>query len=466
MRKTALVVQTILTDLGALVLSWLIFYFFRRYVLSELEPGTFFSLAFSSILISLFWVLVFAFSGLYRGVLRRSRIRDSATLVLAHLAGGMLLISALILDDANSSRVPTYIRTASTYLFLNLSVLLLVKTIWLSYLKRLLVSGKVGYKTILVGSEASAQEVYTEILTNNPHLGIQFQGFAHIDQANNHILAASLQHLGHFSSLPNIVKVLGIEQAIIATEPSEHALIEQVLNYLEDTPVRTFVLPDTYQILLGAVRVNHILGTPLIEVRRDLMPVWQQVLKRLIDILSALFVFVLFWPALVCIAIAVKFSSPGPVIFTQYRIGRGGKPFKILKFRSMYTDAEKHGPRLSSTRDPRITPFGMVMRRTRIDELPQFWNVFIGEMSLVGPRPERQYFIDQIMERAPHYKYLNRVRPGITSLGQVKFGYAENVDQMVRRLRYDIMYIENMSLSMDFRILAFTILIVLKGKGK
>ena len=143
-----------------------------------------------------------------------------------------------------------------------------------------------------------------------------------------------------------------------------------------------------------------------------------------------------------------------------------GEPFKIWKFRSMYVDAERAGPALSSDHDPRITPWGRFMRKVRLDELPQFWNVVKGDMSLVGPRPERQFFIDQIMLQAPHYRHLHRVRPGITSLGQVKYGYASSVPEMVARLRYDILYIENMSLAMDFRVMLFTIKIILEGRGK
>ena len=159
-------------------------------------------------------------------------------------------------------------------------------------------------------------------------------------------------------------------------------------------------------------------------------------------------------------------GSHGPVFFRQERIGLSGKPFRIIKFRSMVADAERNGPQLSSTSDPRITTFGRFLRRTRMDELPQFWNVIKGDMSLVGPRPERQHFINEIIKVAPHYTHLHKVRPGLTSWGQVKFGYAENVDQMVRRLKYDILYIENMSLAVDLKILAYTVIIILKGDGK
>lgn len=204
----------------------------------------------------------------------------------------------------------------------------------------------------------------------------------------------------------------------------------------------------------------------MIEVNPQIMPAWQFSLKRGVDITASVLALLVLSPLFLILAVCVKFSSPGSVFFLQERIGKHGRPFRIVKFRSMYADAERNGPQLSSSTDARITPFGRWMRKTRMDELPQFWNVLKGDMSLVGPRPERQHFIDAIIELAPHYRHLHKVRPGITSWGQVKFGYAENVQQMIRRLKYDILYIENMSLAMDLKIMAYTVLIIFKGDGK
>ena len=464
--KTTFTLYTLLLDACMAALAWVAFFFVRRHLLDAVQPGFWFSLVLSTVTIAGFWALVYGFVGLYRDVLRRSRIKDGTLMALAGLVGMVLLISILLIDDGDRQYLYNYLQSAALYLGIHLALGIVAKVSWLTHLKNQILSGRIYFNTILIGSEASAQEAYNEMTTNNPHLGIRFAGFVHVESEEDHLMANDLLHLGHYSKLEAIVNKHDIEQAIIATEPSEHRLTEQVLNHLEGTGVRTYVLPDTYQILLGTAGVGHILGTPLIEVRAGSMAVWQQVIKRAIDIGSALFAFTFFWWLFALAAVMTRLSSPGPIIFSQYRIGRGGKPFRIYKFRSMYVDAEAQGPRLSSGNDPRITPWGLVMRRSRLDELPQFWNVLIGDMSLVGPRPERQHYIDQIVERAPHYKYLNRVRPGITSLGQVKFGYAENVEQMVRRLRYDILYIENMSIAMDLRILVFTILIVLRGKGK
>jgi exopolysaccharide biosynthesis polyprenyl glycosylphosphotransferase len=266
--------------------------------------------------------------------------------------------------------------------------------------------------------------------------------------------------------LEEIIDRHEIEEVIVAVDSSEHHLLENILTRLCYRPVVVKVLPDYYDIISGSVKTSNVYDAVLIHIHPDLMPDWQRVCKRTIDILVSALSLIVLLPFLLFAAIMVVFSSKGPIIYKQQRIGLFGRPFYIYKFRSMFVEAERAGPALSSKLDPRITSWGRTMRKWRIDELPQFFNIVKGDMSLVGPRPERKHYIDIISGSHAHYKYLHKVKPGLTSWGMVQFGYAENVNEMIERMKYDLLYIENCSLALDLKIIMYTFMVIFQGRGK
>lgn len=464
MRKIIAKRGFIFMDYLTSAIAWSLFFYFRK---TEIEATEFVAndrFWMGVVLIPLFWVFLYGIIGTYKDVLRLHRFKIISQTLAASLIGTIVLFFAFLLDDEVQT-YQTYYKSLLTLFSLHSIITLIPRFILITYYVKSIQNGKFGFNTLLVGGSEKAISIFREIQNLPKSMGHNFVGFVNLNGIDTQ-LKDELPYLGHAENIKETIEQMDVEEVIIALDTSEHEKLRHLVSTLSPYEISIKLIPDMYDILSGSVKMNNIFGTLLIEVNRDPMPIWQQHLKRIIDVLVSSVAFLTLIPLYIILALWVKLSSKGPIFFFQQRIGKKGKPFQIIKFRTMYLDSEQHGPQLSSEDDPRITSAGRVMRKLRLDEFPQFLNVILGDMSLVGPRPERQFYIDQIVVREPQYLELTKIRPGITSWGQVKYGYAENVDQMLDRMKYDLLYVKNMSLALDFKIMFYTLLIIFKAKGK
>lgn len=460
----------VLSDYVTVSVALLLFNVVRHNWFAEYVPADFFEfMSLDAVLLGHLFIppmvlLVFYLSGYYYDVVFRSRLNDLLNTLITTFFAALLIYFAIVSNDPVVERGETLTLIGILWglMFVCVYPVRLLLTL---FMVRRLQKRKYGYRTLVVGTTQSARDLAHRLNTSSGTLDFNVIGFVNVDSCRSACFDDFGLPVYEMSELQEVIAHEGVTRLIVRSHRQGKIATMELLNSLYVFGLPIFISHDLFNVVTGKVSFGNIKGEPLINIASPSYSPCEASIKRFSDVLLSIISLILLLPFFAVTALAIKIDSKGPVFFSQDRVGLNKRHFRIYKFRSMRTDAEANGPALSSADDPRVTRVGRFIRRYRIDELPQFFNVLKGDMSLVGPRPEREYYISQIVKQAPYYTLIHQVRPGITSLGMVKFGYAATVEEMVRRVHYDLIYLENASLGMDLKIIFYTIRTVLTGKG-
>lgn len=423
------------------------------------------TLVIEQIVFPLVMLAIYALSGYYNNVFIKSRLQELMGTLTSSLIGTLLLFFTVLVNDTSMAD-HAWAFHLMIPLFLSLSVIVYIPRYLITRISaRNIASGHWGFNTLIIGTSQTAINFERRLRTTRNQMGLRVAGFVETGTARVTDPDRYCKPVFPIDDIASVIDRLDIKRLIVVPHRNGMRATTELINSLFKLNLPIYITPDVFQLITARPRMTNVASEPLVDITRSNMDPSTQNLKRLSDVVVSAFTLIVIAPVLAVLAAAIKLDSPGPVFYKQERLGLHKQPFFIYKLRSMTVDAESTGPALSTVEDPRITRLGRFLRKYRLDELPQFWNVLRGDMSLVGPRPEREYYVRRIVERAPHYTIIQQVRPGITSWGMVKYGYASTVDEMLERLPYDIMYIENVSFVIDIKIIIYTIRTVLTGKG-
>jgi exopolysaccharide biosynthesis polyprenyl glycosylphosphotransferase len=454
------------SDLLTISLTYTLWVLIRQYLNWYTESGFLGNCILASVLF-LYWFFLFFFFGLYKSWYAQSRFDEFVTVLKTVSIGVLILFLATFDVRVDLQSTPSLSRIIIISYWLMMVFFTSLGRISLRTIqRRLLESGLGRRKTVIIGWNNKSHEIYDKI-KEYPALGYDVVGFVALSQNHENDCYRDARILGHYKNIARIVEKYQIEEIIIAAKKSSPKEVVKIISRCDSLMVNLKIVPDLYDILMGYGRTNQLYGFPLIEILPQMMPPWEQRIKRIMDVVVSIIILIGLLPFWILVASIIKIESPGPILFRQKRVGKDGKIFTVYKFRSMVQDAEKKtGPVWAGAKDPRITFVGRIMRKLRIDEIPQFFNILMNDMSLIGPRPERPFFVDKLKRRIPLYTRRLRMKPGITGWAQIKAGYDTTFENVKKKLEYDLFYIENVSLRMDLKILLTTFYVMLRGKGQ